>query len=531
MVHMQAVLPETQQATNPQQQAVLAGLAGLAGFFIVPLDAKAKYPKGLENWQDLRLDPGTPEGLASLQNLAEIHGFNGYGVLGGLGIIVLDFDSEQEEPIEETPGYKIKFPRTTKARNTNSSRRQSFHLFYRIPKTYRVRKTTISYFGCSIDVIGNGGQAVIPPTPGRELVISWEEMADCPSWLLDEGYVYKEAISTAKPEDLKRPQGLSRNSHPTLKTRKPPLKPQNPSKPAAIAKLQKQQDYEDELRFGCSPVPGQRWSSGFYPCLRIYALSYYSYEEAKRLLASWLTDRCHVPIPQSKARERLLELEEDLRRDQERLAAGVLQPMEFGRPEAVTLDETAKGYLQAACRNLQKASRLSSDTVQDVLRLAITVFEAGGIEQKDFFVTQEELSEKLQWTKMKVCRLMKYILSGIKAAKGSLKLYNDNGFTYEEGKKKVRKITLEAEWRSLLLPEEDEPQEILIEQQQSLLEEPEGGIEEPGENPLVFPFDEGGTNGRGRTAVTRGRRDRGGRGERIQGRQEGSKARVSIHKN
>jgi hypothetical protein len=174
------------------------------GWRVVPIPPGEKYPKHLSNWQDKAttdvdvIDRWWPEGSC-----------NGIGIATGVGtgMFVLDVDPGHggDDTLADLEHEHGTLPDTIEVLTGGGGR----HIYFLLPEGVTIANDQSGRLGPGLDIRGNGGQVVAPPTihpNGR--AYEWEalsspfdgtEVADPPAWLVE-----LLTVDTTPPEPRRR---------------------------------------------------------------------------------------------------------------------------------------------------------------------------------------------------------------------------------------------------------------------------------------------------------------------------------------
>jgi len=159
------------------------------GWHVAPIPPGKKYPVGLDRWQDIRAD----EDL--LRQWWARWPDHGLGILTGTasGIFVVDVDvadgKNGDETLKDLQDAYSPLPDTV----TTITGTGGQHLYFKLPDGVRIPNSAGKVLGPGLDVRGEGGQVVAPPTvhPNGQRYEHEHghgpddiQVADAPGWLL-----------------------------------------------------------------------------------------------------------------------------------------------------------------------------------------------------------------------------------------------------------------------------------------------------------------------------------------------------------
>lgn len=157
------------------------------GWRVVPIIPGRKHP-GLDAWQEAATTD--PDIIRQWWQRWPTHGV-GIATGAGSGIFVLDVDNgpgkDGDESLADLQATYGPLPETVEVITGSGGR----HLYYRVPEGVDIRNDQAARLGVGLDIRGDGGQVVAPPTihpSGRRY--EWEasnpdDVADAPGWLID----------------------------------------------------------------------------------------------------------------------------------------------------------------------------------------------------------------------------------------------------------------------------------------------------------------------------------------------------------
>jgi hypothetical protein len=173
--------------TTPRDHAHAYAQLGLR---VVPTPTGTKYPR-IKAWQEAattdaaQIDEWWPDGSTDGVSIAT-------GTLSGVFALDVDVKGDKcgDDELAALEAEHGKLPDTW----TNLTASGGWHLLFRCPVDFEVRNDAGKRLGTSLDIRGEGGQIVAPPSVGSDGgAYSWEdglapwdiECADAPAWLLE----------------------------------------------------------------------------------------------------------------------------------------------------------------------------------------------------------------------------------------------------------------------------------------------------------------------------------------------------------
>lgn len=161
------------------------------GWNVVPIPPGYKYPRGIDNWEQLaNRDP------ARINRYWAKNPDHGIGIATGpdSGIFVLDIDPRDggDDSLAALEAQYGPLPDTVETVTGSNGR----HIYFKWPETGEIRNSASGVLGAGIDVRGIGGQVLAAPTlhPITGQSYQWEvehdpmdgqAVADAPQWLVE----------------------------------------------------------------------------------------------------------------------------------------------------------------------------------------------------------------------------------------------------------------------------------------------------------------------------------------------------------
>lgn len=200
------------------------------GWRVVPIMPATKRPP-LKAWTDKATTD--PEMIRKWWD--ETYKGHGVGIVTGQGsgLFVLDVDvsdgKQGRESLAALDDKYGKLPPTARVVTGSGG----WHLYYRLPAGCSIRNDAGKRLGAGLDIRGEGGQVVAPPTvhPGTGALYEWDksapaEPAEAPTWLLE----LLEDSPADEPAEEDEPPALSPFRQPPSK-RPTPRGPRRPTPP------------------------------------------------------------------------------------------------------------------------------------------------------------------------------------------------------------------------------------------------------------------------------------------------------------